>query len=233
MWSEVLLIPGAYILGSAPHLKLLAKLRHVELDGDFHQSLWRKAGKMIGVTGVVGEFIKGILPVLVGKALDFNMAVVAGAGLAAVVGQMWPVFSKFDGEKGNSIGLAMSMALAPISCLIALTPVIIALLIRTAPRVIVKAGSGEGRPIVGGPYSRSLPVGMAICFLILPFIAWYRGEPRETVWCLSALFIFIMIRRLTAGLRHDLKAGNKIKRVLLRRLLYDRATTAWRQEERG
>src|SRR4030042_5663309 len=118
MWPEVLLIPGAYILGSVPHLLLLAKLRHVELGGDFHQELWYKAGKVTGVLGVVGEFVKGILPVLIGKALDFNIVIVAGAGLAAVCGQMWPGFWKFAGEKGNSIGLAMSMALAPISCLI-------------------------------------------------------------------------------------------------------------------
>ena len=228
MWTDILIIPGAYLLGSVPHLPLLAKLRHVELDGDFHQGLWRKAGKVTGVAGVAGEFIKGILPVLIGKALDFNIAIIAAAGLAAVCGQMWSVFSKFDGEKGNSIGLAMVMVLAPISCLIALIPVIIALLIRTTPRLIAKKGSGGDKPLVGGQYSRSLPLGMAICFLILPFIAWYRGEPGETVGCLGALFLLIMLRRLTAGLRQDLKADNDIKAVLIRRLLYDRATTGWR-----
>jgi len=228
MWTDILIIPGAYLLGSVPHLPLLAKLRHVELDGDFHQGLWRKAGKVTGVAGVAGEFIKGILPVLIGKALDFNIAIIAAAGLAAVCGQMWSVFSKFDGEKGNSIGLAMVMALAPISCLIALIPVIIALLIRTTPRLIAKKGSGGDKPLVGGQYSRSLPLGMAICFLILPFIAWYSGEPKEIIWSLGALFLLIMLRRLTAGLGSDLKANGDIKGVLIRRLLYDRATTGWR-----
>jgi hypothetical protein len=213
-----------------PHLPLLAKLRHVELDGDFHQELWRKAGKFIGAMGVVGEFIKGIAPVLIGKALHFNLAIIAAAGLAAVIGQMWPVFMKFDGEKGNSIGLAMAMAFTPVSCLIALITVIIALLIRTAPRLIRKGRPGGGKPLFGGQYSRSLPLGMALCFLLLPFVAWSLGEPRETVWCLGALFVFLMLRRLTAGLRDDLKTGNDIKAILIRRLLYDRATIEWRQE---
>jgi glycerol-3-phosphate acyltransferase PlsY len=230
MWTYTLLILGAYIFGSVPHLPLLAKLRHVELDGDYHQGLWRKAGKVTGVLGVLGEFIKGITPVLVGKALGFNTAIIAAAGLAAVIGQMWPVFSKFDGEKGNSIGLAMVMALAPIPGLIALIPLFIALLIRTAPRLIAKGRSGGEKPLIGGQYSRSLPLGMAMCFLILPLIAWCRGEPRETVWCFGALFILIMIRRLTAGLGNDLKAKGDIKGVLIRRLLYDRATVEWRQE---
>jgi glycerol-3-phosphate acyltransferase PlsY len=227
MWADVVLILGSYLIGAVPHLSLLAKLRHVELDGDFHQNLWSRAGKIAGVLGILGEFIKGALPVLLGKSLDFNLAIIGLAGLAAVCGQMWPVFSKFDGEKGNSIALAMAMALVPKSGLVALIPVIIAILIRTVPRLLVKS-SGE-KPIVGGAPSISLPLGMAICFLILPLITWYFGEPMEIVWCLVALFTLLMIRRLTAGLRHDLKAGGDVKRILINRLIFDRATAGWRQ----
>jgi glycerol-3-phosphate acyltransferase PlsY len=227
MWADVVLILGSYIFGSVPHLSLLAKLRHVELDGDFHQNLWSRAGKIAGVLGILGDFIKGALPVLLGKSLDFNLAIIGLAGLAAVCGQMWPVFSKFDGEKGNSIALAMAMALVPKSNLVALIPVIIAILIRTVPRLVAKS-SGD-KPIVGGAPSISLPLGMAICFLLLPIITWYFGEPMEIVWCLVALFILLMVRRLTAGLRHDLKAGGDVKRILINRLLFDRATAGWRQ----
>ena len=229
MWTAFLLIPGAYLLGSVPHLPLLAKLRHVELDGDFHQELFKRAGRTIGVIGVVGEFIKGALPVLVGKALGLNIAVVAGAGLAAVIGQMWPVFMKFDGEKGNSIALAMVTALAPVAGLIGFITVIIALIIRIIPRVIDKARRAGEKPLFGGQYSRSLPLGMAIGFIIMPAAAWYFGEPRETVWCGLAVFVLIMIRRVTAGLRDDLKTGDDVKAILARRLLYDRATMEWRQ----
>lgn len=221
-------IVASYLLGSLPHLPLLGKLRHVQLDGDFHQELWRKAGKLIGALGVLGEFTKGILPVLVAKAIHFNLLIVAMAGLAAVSGQMWSVFTNFDGEKGNSIGLAMAMALAPLIVLIGLIPVIIALVIRTMPRLVAKA---EGKkPLFGGAYSKSLPLGMLVCFLILPFIAWCRDEPWETVGCLGLLFTLIMVRRLTAGLRGDLKTDEDIKAILLRRLLYDRATVEWRQK---
>jgi glycerol-3-phosphate acyltransferase PlsY len=227
MWADVVLILGSYLLGSMPHLSLLAKLRHMELDGDFHQNLWSRAGKIAGVLGILGDFIKGALPVLLGKSLDFNLAIIGLAGLAAVCGQMWPVFSKFDGEKGNSIALAMAMALVPKSGFVALIPVIIAILIRTIPRLVAKS-SGD-KPIVGGAPSISLPLGMAICFLLLPLITWYFGEPMEIVWCLVALFILLMIRRLTAGLRHDLKARGNVKRILMNRLIFDRATAGWRQ----
>jgi glycerol-3-phosphate acyltransferase PlsY len=229
MWANVLLVLGAYIFGSIPHLSLLAKLRRVELDGDFHENLWYRAGRIIGVAGVLGEFVKGILPVLAGMLLGFPLATVAVAGLAAVCGQMWPVFSKFDGEKGNSIAIAVVLTLVPVPGLISLIPVVISLIIRTAPRLLARSAKSGDRSIVGGPYSRALPVGMFLCFLILPFVSWFFGEPLEVVWSCAILYILIMIRRLTAGLRDDLKASRDIGGVLLRRLLFDRATAKWRR----
>lgn len=229
MLADVALILGAYLLGSVPHLSLLAKLRHLNLDGDFHQSLWNKAGKVIGVIGILGEFAKGVIPVLVGKSLDFDFTIIAIAGLAAVCGQMWPLFSRFDGEKGNSIALTMVLALVPKPALVAIVPVILSIIIRTLIRVTAKSKSPGERAIIGGAHSRSLPIGMFTCFLLLPLAAWYFDEPQEIIWCLAALFVLIMVRRLTAGISIDLKAGHDIKCILLKRLFYDRATARWRQ----
>jgi len=108
---DAALVIGAYLLGSAPQLSALASLRHASLSGDYHMSLWYKAGKWIAVMGILLEFIKGAIPVLIGHFLDINLTVVAVAGLAVVCGQMWPVFHKFSGEKGNTTGVGMAAAL--------------------------------------------------------------------------------------------------------------------------
>lgn len=230
MLSDIALVLGAYILGSAPHLVLLAKLRHINLQGDLHENLWNRAGRAVAVIGVLGEFVKGILPVVVGRALDFDITVIALAGLAAVCGQMWPVFSKFDGEKGNSIAIAMIAVLVPKATLVALVPVIISLIFRTAIRLRAKTGSAADSALIGGTYSRTLPLGMFFCFLIVPFASWYFAEPPAIIWCSAALFVLmIVVRRLTAGLKTDLEAGSDIKEILLRRLFYDRATIGWRR----
>ena len=229
MLPDLALVLGSYLLGSAPHLSFLAKLRHVELDGDFHQSLWYRAGKTIGIIGILGEFAKGIIPILVGRGLDFSLATVAIAGLVAVCGQMWPIFSKFDGEKGNSIALSMVITLIPTTALIAIVPVIIATLIRVLTRLTSKSTVLGDRAIIGGSYSRSLPLGMGIYFLILPFTCWYFGEPLEIIWCCTSLFILIVIKRLTAGIKNDLKASNDVRGIITKRLLFDRATSTWRQ----
>jgi glycerol-3-phosphate acyltransferase PlsY len=228
MWADVLLVAGAYLFGSVPHLRFISRLRGLRLDGDYHQELWHRAGRVTGVIGVIGEFVKGATPVLVARALDFGPPVVAAAGVAAVCGQMWPVFAGFDGEKGNSIAIAMAAALAPLATLYALGFVIIALVIRMAPRLRSRA---SGKRIIGGEYSRSLPLGMFACFLALPLFARALGEPPAYIWGLAALFVLmIVVRRLTAGLRRDLRESSDPRSaILLRRLLYDRATVSWRQ----
>jgi len=226
MLPAISLVVAAYLFGTVPQLALLAKLRRVRLQGDYHEELWSKVGKAAGVAGVVGEFIKGALPVLTARWLDMSTLAVVLAGVAAVCGQMWPVFNRFDGEKGNSIGIAMLTALDWKTGVIGLVFPLAAIAIRTWPRL--KARPGEERKIVGGEYRRALPVGMGLFFLAQPLLNLYFKAPPEFIWGTAVLFILIIIRRLTAGLAGDLKASRDIKNILIKRLLYDRATARWR-----
>ena len=225
MWADGTLILGAYLLGSLPHLSALAKLRGIDLEGDSHSSLWQKGGRFVGVIGILGEFAKGVIPVLVGRILGFDINILVLAGLAAVSGQMWSIFSRFDGERGNSIGLAMAGTLAAIPLFIALVPIVIGVAIRTVPRMRNSRQSMNERLKFGGPPSRSLPVAMAVGFLVLPLASWGRGEPPVITLGYLALFGLIMVRRLTVGLRGDLKVNAGVRDILRNRLLYDRAAT--------
>jgi len=223
MWADIALVLGAYLLGSLPHLSFLGKLRGVDLGGDLHISLWRRGGRLVGTIGILGEFAKGVIPILIGKSLGFDLSIVVLAGLVAVTGQMWPVFSRFDGEKGNSIGLAMAGALAPKLLFIALVPMVIGVAIKTVPRLLDTSQSLNERLKFGGSPSRSLPLGMAIGFLLFPVASWVLGGASVITSGYIALFLLIMVRRLTAGLRGDLAVNTGIKRILINRLLYDRS----------
>lgn len=178
---------------------------------------------MVGLAGILIEFAKGVAPVLIGKSLGFSLPIITLAGLAVVSGQMWPIFSRFNGEKGNSIGLAMAGALALNPMLFALVPVTIGAAIRTVPRLLDTQQSLNERFKLGGPPSRSLPLGMAIGSLMLPIASWWLRNPLVITSGYIALFILIMLRRLTAGLRGDLMASGDMGRILLNRLLYDRS----------
>lgn len=223
MLANVALIVGAYLLGSLPHLSALAKLRGIHLEGDLHISLWRRGGRLVGTIGILAEFAKGVIPVLIGKGLGFDLFIVVLAGLAAVSGQMWPIFTRFHGEKGNSIGLAMAGALTLKPLLIALVPIAVGVGIRTVPRLLDSSQSLNKRLKFGGPPSRSLPLAMATGFMVLPIASWWLREPLAITSAFSALFILIMARRLTAGLRGDLKVNTNIRGILINRLLYDRS----------
>ena len=74
-------------------------------------------------------------------------------------------------------------------------------------------------------HSNVIPLGMLSGYAILPIFAWL-WYPHEMVltWACMAMLVLILIRRLTDGLRQDLKlAGNNTRSILLNKLLYDRS----------
>ena len=229
MWANAALILGAYLLGLLPHLAGLAKLRGIELEGDLHLSLWQTGGRLVGTLGILGEFAKGVIVVLVARSLGFGLLIVVLAGLAVVIGQMWPVFQRFNGEKGNTTGVGVILAfcfiygvyLAFIVCALIM---IAGFFIRTIPRVMKSGQTLRDRLSFGGPVSNSLPLGMITGFASLPLVSWLTQEPDEIIMALLCMFVLIVIRRLTAGLIADLREPRTgIGSILFNRLLYDRS----------
>lgn len=223
MTREIIWVIVCYLVGAFPHLYLLGRMKGLRLSGDLHMALWREGGRPLGTIGFLLELVKGISVVLIGRALSFEIGIVALGGLAVVLGQMWPVFYHFDGEKGNSIGAAMSLTLTPVPFLIALIFMLTGYLIRTVPRFLVKGVSVNEKMKLGGPPSNSFPLGMAVGFLVLPIAAWLLGEPAAVVCVYGLLFFFIMLRRVTAGITADINARKSLRNVIVNRLLFDRA----------
>ncbi|WP_415582889.1 glycerol-3-phosphate 1-O-acyltransferase PlsY [Legionella worsleiensis] len=60
----------------------------------------RLAGKKYAALVMVGDVLKGTIPVMIAKALGATPATIAFTVLAAVVGHMFPIFFKFKGGKG-------------------------------------------------------------------------------------------------------------------------------------
>ena len=223
MWLNGAFIAAAYLFGSIPHLYLLAKANKLDVSGDLHMALWRRGGRPLGTLGFILELVKGAVPVLAGWALGMDSAVIAAGGVAAVCGQMWPIFYHFDGEKGNSIGAAMALTLTPAPFGISFIFMLGGYLIRTVPRFLRKDQSLNEKFKLGGPPSLSFPLGMAIAFLVLPLAAWWLGEPDSVVTAYWALFALIMVRRVTAGITADVQERKSMLRVIINRLLFDRA----------
>jgi glycerol-3-phosphate acyltransferase PlsY len=235
--ANIALVIGAYLLGSLPYMLLLGRAKGFDLskEEDLHFALWRKVGRLEGLSGVLVDGLKGMIPIVIGFVFNFPLAVTAAAGVAAVAGQMWPVFRRFDGEKGNTTGIGVVITLtmyltatysplAYIVFVIFAIPILIGICIRTIPRMTAPGQTLSDRFRFGGPVSNSMPLGMAIGFAIAPLSSWCLRQPPEMTWGLLAIFVAIMIRRLTAGLSKDLKKPKtSVRSILINRLLYDRS----------
>jgi glycerol-3-phosphate acyltransferase PlsY len=235
--ANIALVVGAYLLGSLPYMILLGRAKGVDLskEEDLHIALWHKVGRLEGLSGVLVDALKGAVPIIIGFVFDFRLAVTAAAGVAAVVGQMWPVFRKFDGEKGNTTGIGLVIALtmcltatdSPLAYIVFIVfaiPILTGIGIKTTPRFMQPDQTLSQRFMFGGPVSNSMPLGMAVGFAAAPLSSWCLRQPLEMTLALTAVFILIMIRRLTANLSADLKtATTSIRSILINRLLYDRS----------
>lgn len=233
--SEILVITllliGAYLIGSIPYILLLSRAKGVDLslEDDYHIALYRKVGRLEGVSGILVDGFKGIIPVLIGFILNFNLVIVALAGLAALCGQMWPVFQRFNGGKGNTAGVGVAITLsfaygAYLAFVVCALIMLIGFFIRTIPRIVKSGQTGRNRFSLGGPVSNSLPLGMIIGFASLPLVSWFTQNPLELTLAFLCMFLLIIIRRLTAGLIADLKEPRTgVSSILINRLLYDRS----------
>ena len=116
---SVLLLLGGYILGSVPTGIIAGRAYGVDVrrsgSGNIGMAnVLRTAGKGAAVITMVGDMLKGFVPVLLARLLTTNDWVVAAVALAAVVGHCWPIFLGFKGGKGVATGAGTSIALAPV-----------------------------------------------------------------------------------------------------------------------
>ncbi len=231
--GDIALVIGAYLLGSFPYMMLLSRARGFRIapGEDFHITTWRKVGRREGMSGIAVDLLKGVIPIVIGFVLDFRLAVIAAAGVAAVIGQMWPVFQKFNGEKGNTTSAGMLVTITSFlgnstfwvmgGCL---TCFAIGFLVRTIPRFMIKGQTISEKLKFGGPVSNSLPAGMLAGFAVAPLISWLVNQPMELTLSLTATVVAIIIRRLTANLGRDLKSPRtSAVRILFNRFLFDRS----------
>ncbi|MCJ7515399.1 MAG: glycerol-3-phosphate acyltransferase [Dehalococcoidia bacterium] len=235
--ADIALIVGAYLLGSLPHMILLGRALGIDLshEEDLHMALWYKAGRLWGLSVVIVDVLKGVIPIVIGFSFHLHLAAITASGVAAVMGQMWPVFRKFDGEKGNTTGIGVVITLtsyltatiSPLAYLVFIIfaiPILIGGGIKTVPKFMAPGQTLSQRLMLGGPTSNSMPLGMLIGFAAAPLASACLRQPPEMTWALLAIFVVIMIRRLTAGLGKDLKTATiSVGAILLNRFLYDRS----------
>lgn len=226
----IIYIIAAYLLGSFPFMILVGRSRGMDLSNerDLHEVLWNRIGRGWGILGVMVDVLKGVIPVLAGAWLQLPVPVVALSALAAITGQMWPVFNHFDGERGNTTGLGIVLTFslaygAPWVIVIALSIIAIGVLIRTAKRWRHSGRSLNERLKFGGPPSIALPLSILLGFISSIITSNLFDMDITITFCFAAITALVLLRRLTGGLRQDWRTADNKAAVIINRLLFDRS----------
>ncbi|HEY8861511.1 MAG TPA: glycerol-3-phosphate acyltransferase [Candidatus Limnocylindria bacterium] len=208
----VIAVVLSYLAGSVSFPYWVARARGVDLRAVGSRklggsNLWKSVGPGEAMVGGLLDAAKGFVAVVVARALGLPLEVQLACGVAAVVGQMWPVFHRFDGGRANSAGWGFALAVDPIAFLIMMLPVLAAIAMRVAVR---------SRP------TRVLPLASLLSFGVFPAVIWEQDGTTPAVQAGLLILALILVRRITAGLGQDLATGAPPARVLANRALFDR-----------
>ena len=123
--NPALAIVIAYLLGSIPFSYLAGKTRGIDLrrvgSGNLGAAnAFRALGRDLGIAVLVADIGKGVLAVVIARALtdDPWPAIAAGAAMA---GHVFPVWMRFKGGKGVAVGGGAVIALMPLASVILLS----------------------------------------------------------------------------------------------------------------
>jgi len=127
--AKFVLVAVAYLLGSIPFGYLLVKylftsgedVRRIGSGGTGATNVTRRAGPTAGLLTYLLDVAKGIGAVaLMRMVAEGDYFWIGAAGIAAIVGHIFPVFLGFRGGKGVSTGVGIYLMIAPYSVLGAL-----------------------------------------------------------------------------------------------------------------
>ena len=215
----VVAVVASYVVGSISFPYLIARLKGVDLRTAGSRKLGgsnlaASVGPLHGLAGGLLDAAKGFGAVVIAAALGLPLEVRLACGVAAIAGQMWPVFHHFDGGRANGTTWGFQLASDFVAFVIAMIPVVVAALLRITVRP---------RP------RRLLPFANLLSYAVFPAVIWEQEGTTPVVVAGVLALALVVLRRLTAGVRDDLATGAPPARVLANRALFDRSEL----QERG
>src|SRR5215471_11227487 len=169
-------IVAGYLVGSVPFALLLARrwgtadLRRIGSGNLGAANVLRASGLTAGVLVALLDLAKGALSVSLAERISDHAAAPALAGLAAIVGHIYPVWLRFRGGKGVATACGVFSILTP-----AVVPPVLAIFLGTVW------------------LTKYISLGSTLATLALPPIAYAVGSPAPAVvaaFAASALIVF-------------------------------------------
>jgi len=178
------LILLAYLAGSIPFGALVARqvggpdLRSVGSGRTGGTNALRALGRKWAALVVLGDLLKGALPVLVARVVTGDPLVEVLCGGAAVAGAIWSVFAGFRSGRGVGTGVGTMLVIQPLAVVLA-APVFVVVILLTR---YVSLGSLLGSAVM-------FPVMLLLLLVVpatpLPYVI-YSAVGAAFIWLAHA-----------------------------------------------
>lgn len=168
---------GAYALGSVSTAIIVSRAlglsdpRDVGSGNPGATNVLRYAGKKAAAVTLLGDALKGVLPVIAGAALGLEAPLLTAVGAAAFLGHLFPIYYGFSGGKGVATFIGVNLAL---NLWVGLGFVATWLLVAFALR-----------------YSS---LAALVATALTPALAWFFGEPPLALALYAAMAVLIFVR---------------------------------------
>src|SRR5258706_3548261 len=196
-----LILLAAYLIGSIPFALLMARrwrvadLRLVGSGNLGAANVMRTSGVTAGLLVAALDMAKGAASVWLAERFATNAAAPAAAGVAAIVGHVYPVWLRFRGGKGVATACGVFSVLTPMAI---------------APTLAIFLGTVW--------LTKYISLGSVLASLALPPLAYATGSPSAAVAAAGAAAALIIFRhrskvaRLRAGTERRVggRAGNRL-----------------------
>ncbi len=127
----------AYLLGSISSAILICRVAGIgdpRAQGSQNPgatNVLRLGGKKLAIWTLVGDMLKGFIPVFIAHFFSLSPAQLSYVALSAFIGHLFPVFFGFKGGKGVATALGVVLALSwPVGCATLITWIIVAALFK-------------------------------------------------------------------------------------------------------
>ncbi len=152
----------SYLIGSIPFSYLIPKWIG-KIDIRLHGSgntgttnVVRTLGMKVGVLAFIGDFLKGLIPTLIGLIWLGEVGGITGA-LSSVIGHCYPVWLKFKGGKGVATSAGVMLVLLP-DLFVMLLLVQFAVIFFTRYMSLASIISACLLPVLSFVFSKSMPL---------------------------------------------------------------------------
>ena len=177
--ESITMIVLAYLIGSISSAILTCKLmglpdpRQEGSKNPGATNVLRIGGKKAAIVTLLGDVLKGFLPVLLAKALGLPASGIAFVVFATFIGHLYPVFFGFKGGKGVATAFGGILALSPL------------------------LGSlSAGTWLLTFFLFRYSSLAALITALLTPVYAWYVSQPIYTgLMCIMSLLLIYRHRQ--------------------------------------